>query len=257
MKHLKIKIDKFEFNWELILKDINLTINRTDKIAIVWPNWAWKTTLIKVLTWEIKNILWTVDNVWNMSLGYLHQIFSDNEDKTVREELKDSFTEINKLEKKLEKIEKQMNLNPNDIEIIESYTSLLDQFNNIWWHDYNNKIHNVVSGIWILNLLEKKLCEVSWWERTKVALAKILLESPDILFLDEPTNFIDMNSVEWLESFLKNKWKGWYVIISHDREFLDRTCNKTYEIMPKSGLTYYHCNYSGYVVQREKIEKEN
>jgi hypothetical protein len=63
-------------------------------------------------------------------------------------------------------------------------------------------------------------------------LAKVLLETPDILFLDEPTNFIDMNSVEWLESFLQNKWKSGYVIISHDREFLDKTCDKTYEVQP-------------------------
>ena len=255
MKHLKIKIDKLEFNGELILKDINLTINKTDKISIVWPNWAWKTTMLKILTWEIKNIEWNVENIWSMTLGYLHQIYSDNEEKTVREELKDSFKEINKLELQLNEIEKQMDINQNDLKIIEKYSSLLDQFNNIWWHDYNNKIHNVSSGMWILNLLEKKLVEVSWWERTKVALTKILLESPDILFLDEPTNFIDISSVEWLESFLQNKWNGWYVIISHDREFLNKTCSKTYEIEPKKWLTFYHSNYSDYVIEREKVEK--
>ena len=83
-----------------------------------------------------------------------------------------------------------------------------------------------------MNSDEKKLIEISGGERTKVALCKILLESPDILFLDEPTNFIDMNSVEWLESYLQNKWTGGYVIISHDREFLDKTCSKTYEVQP-------------------------
>ncbi len=256
MKHLKIKINSLEFNWEIILKDIDLTLNKTDKISIVWSNWAWKTTLMKILTWEIKNYDWHIDNVWNLTLWYLHQINSDNEYKLVREELKEWLKDIIEMEKKLTIVEYNMNNNQNDINIIEEYTSLLEQFNNIWWHDYNNKIHNVANWIWILNLLDKKLCEVSWWQRTKIALAKVLLEAPDILFLDEPTNFIDMGSVEWLESFLQNKWKWWYVIISHDREFLDRTCNKTYEIQPKRLLTFYNTNYSGYLIERDRTEKK-
>ena len=81
-----------------------------------------------------------------------------------------------------------------------------------------------------------------------------MLEKPDILFLDEPTNFIDMNSVEWLESYLNNKWPSGYVIISHDREFLDKTCQKTYEMQPLRPINVYSCNYTEYVSQREKME---
>ncbi len=256
MKHLKINIKSLEFESEVILKDIDFTLNKNDKISIVWANWAGKTTLLKILTWEITNFEWSIDNIWNLSLGYLHQIYSDNEEKLVKDELKEWFPEIIKFEKKLEQAEKQMNNDPQNIELIENYTSLLDQFNNIWGHDYNNKIHNVANGIWILELLNKKLTQISWWQRTKVALAKVLLESPDILFLDEPTNFIDMKSVEWLESFLQNKWKWWYVIISHDREFLDKTCDKTYEVQIRRWITYYHCNYSNYLVERSRIEKK-
>lgn len=256
MKHLKIKIDNLEFDSEIILKDIDFTLNENDRVSIVWSNWAWKTTLLKVLTWEIKNFDWRIDNIWNMTLWYLHQVYSDDEEKLVRQELKEWFADIIEMEKKLDKVELEMNNDSGNIEIIENYTSLLEQFNNIWWHDYNNKIHAVANWIWILELLDKKLSEVSWWQRTKIALAKVLLESPDILFLDEPTNFIDMNSVEWLESFLQNKWKGWYVIISHDREFLDKTCNKTFEVQPKRWITYYHTNYSNYLIERERIEKK-
>ncbi len=256
MKHLKLNLKSLEFDWEVILKDIDLTLNRTDKISIVWSNWAWKTTLLKVLTWEIKNFTWSLDNIWNLTLWYLHQIYSDDENKLVREEFKDWFKDIIIKEKEIEKAEEIMNKNPNNIKLIEEYTSLLEQFNNIGWHDYNNKIHNIASWIWILDLLPKKLSEVSWWQRTKIALAKVLLQSPDILFLDEPTNFIDMWSVEWLESFLQNKRTGWYVIISHDREFLDKTCNKTYEVQPGRWLTYYHTNYSNYLKERYRIEKK-
>jgi len=197
LKHLKIKINSLEFNWELILKDIDLTLNKSDRISIVWSNWAWKTTLLKVLTWEITNYDWFIDNVWNLSLWYLHQIYTDHEEVLVKEELKNWFKDIIKMEGKLHQSETKMNKDPQDIILIEEYTNILDQFNNIWWHDYNNKIHQVASWIWILDLLDKKLSEVSWWQRTKIALAKVLLESPDILFLDEPTNFIDMSSLEW------------------------------------------------------------
>lgn len=256
MKHLKIKIKNLEFDWETILKDIDFTLNKTDRVSIVWSNWAWKTTLLKVLTWEIKWYDWSIDNVWNLTLWYLKQIHSDNDNKLVREELKEAFTDIIEMEKSLSILEQKMWEEPENIQIIEDYTSMLEQFNNIWWNDFNNKIHNVANWIWIFELLNKKLSEISWWQRTKVALAKVLLESPDILFLDEPTNFIDMWSVEWLESFLQNKWKSWYVIISHDREFLDKTCDKTYEVQPKRWITYYHTNYTWYLAERDKIEKK-
>ena len=250
MKHLKIKINTLEFQWEKILENIDFTLNSSDRISIVGCNGAWKTTLLKVLTWEIKNYDGGIENIWNMSLGYLHQIYSDDENKTVFEELETGFTDIKKLNQKIEEFEIQMKKDPENMDLIEKYTTLLDQFNNIWWHNYKNKIHWVANGMWILDLLDKKLIEVSGWQRTKIALAKVLLESPDILFLDEPTNFIDMAGVEWLESYLKNKWKWGYVIVSHDREFLDKTCNKTFEIQPKNGLTFYHSNYSEYVIER-------
>jgi len=252
MQHFKVKIEKLEFQGEPILRDIELTINRTDKISIVWPNGSGKTTLLKILTWEIRSYEGFVENIGNMSLGYLHQVYSDNEEKLVREELAEAFTQIREMEHRLGTLEDEMWENP---DLIEEYTDLLEQFNNIGWYDFENKIHGVANGIGILDLLDKKLVEVSGWQRTKIALAKVLLQSPDILFLDEPTNFIDMGSVEWLESYLQNKWTGWYVIVSHDREFLDKTCNKTLEIQPNLPATMYHHNYSEYVVEREKTEK--
>lgn len=257
MKHLNINIDKFEIAWEEILKNINFVLNEKDKIAIVWWNWVWKSTLLKILYWEIKTFDWKIDNVWNLKIWYLNQIFSENENKTVREELKDAFTEINLMEDELKNIEKEMSENPENMDLIENYTSLLEQFNNIWGYNYNNKIHQVASWIWIFNLLEKNLNEVSWGQRTKIALAKILLESPDILMLDEPTNFIDLKSVEWLENYLKTKWTWGYVIISHDREFLDKTCWKTFEMQELRPITFYHTNYSNYILEREKVENKS
>jgi len=256
MKHLKIKIDKLEFQDKEVLKNIEFTLNENDKIAIVWPNWVGKTSFFKLLIWENKNFDWYIENVWNLSLWYLNQIYSDNEEKTVKEELKQAFTEVLKMDEKIKEIEEKMWEQPENMDLIDEYTSLLEQFNNIWWNELDNKIHGVANGMWLLDLLDKKLVEVSWWQRTKIALAKILLQSPDILFLDEPTNFIDIAWVEWLESYLKNKWKWGYVIISHDREFLDKTCNKTYEIQGNLWIEFYHTNYSWYVLERERREKK-
>lgn len=256
MKHLKVKIDKLEFSWETILKDIDFTLNKSDRVSIVGPNWAWKSTLLKAITWEIKAFDGFIENVWNMTIWYLKQIYSDNEQKLVRDELKDWFKDIIEMEAKLKTLEEDMWNNPDNLEIIDSYTSLLDQFNNIGWYDYNNKIHAVANGMWIIDLLDKKLVEVSWWQRTKIALAKVLLESPDILFLDEPTNFIDMAWVEWLESYLQNKWVWGFVIVSHDREFLDKVTNKTLDLQPARELTVYHGNYTYYVSERARVEKK-
>lgn len=252
MNHLKIKIESLEFAGEPILRDISLTINQGDALSIVWPNGSGKTTFMKILTGEITGYEGFIENIWNMKLGYLHQIYSDNEEKLVSQELAQAFWQIQEMDTQLKALEEEMSHNP---DVIEQYSSLLEQFWNIWGYDFENKIHWVANGMWILDLLDKKLTEISGWQRTKVALAKVLLESPDILFLDEPTNFIDMASVEWLESYLQNKWTWGYVIISHDREFLDKTCDKTLEIQPQLPATLYHCSYSDYVIEREKTEK--
>lgn len=256
MKHLTIKINSLEFSWNMILKNINFILNEKNKIALVWGNWVWKTTVMKILTGEIKDFDWNIENIWNMKIWYLSQIYSDNEEKLVREELKEGFKEIIKVEKELKILEEKMSLEPENMDLIEKYSNSLEQFNNIWAYDYENKIHGVANWMGLLNLLDKKLIETSGWQRTKIALAKVLLEAPDILLLDEPTNFIDLAWVEWLESYLQNKWTWWYFIISHDREFLDKTCEKTFELQPKRQINFYHWNYTFYVEERERIEKK-
>lgn len=254
MRHLKIHIPTYEIGWKDILKNISFTLNESDRISIVGPNWAGKSTLMKIITWEIQEFDGNIDNIGSLRLGYLSQINYDNPKTTVYEELKDAFREVLRMEKKLKELEQQMQNHDTWIEIMEEYSSLLENFANIWGYDYDKEIHNVANGMKILDLLERKISEISGWQRTKIALAKILLLSPDILFLDEPTNFIDLASTQWLENYLETKWKWGYVIISHDREFLDKTCNKTYELYPQRPLTIYHCNYSDYVEEREKRE---
>lgn len=121
----------------------------------------------------------------------------------------------------------------------EEYSELQDRYNLLGGYTYENDVEKVARGIGIFHLLENTLDSVSGGERTKVALAKILLSKPDFLLLDEPTNFIDLPSVEWLEKYLIETWKGGYLIVSHDREFLDETCSNVFDMLGPNGIKKY------------------
>lgn len=256
MKHLRINIENFETNKKEILKDISFILNENDRIALVWPNWVGKTTLFKILSWEIKEYFWSVENFWSLSLGYLSQIHFDDEARLVREELKLAFPKIIRAENELSELEEEMMKDTSNMEIIEKYSSLQEQFNIIGWYNYEYEIHRVANWLWIIDLLDNSIKEVSWGQRTKIALAKILLEKPDLLLLDEPTNFIDLASTEWLEKYLVTIWKWGYLIISHDRNFLDKTCLKTLELSWPRPINIYHGNYTYYVQEKAKKESQ-
>lgn len=204
---------------------------------------------MKIISGQIQEYDGSIDNVGWMNLGYLEQIHFIDENKSIRDELRDAFSEIRKVEKTIEIEEKNMSETGDYI----LYTEAIERYKLIGWYTYENEIERVARGIWIFQLLEKKLSGISGWERTKIALAKILLSKPEFLLLDEPTNFIDLWSVEWLENYLEHTWKGWYLIVSHDREFLDRTCTATIEVLWKNWIKIYHWDYTYSVDEREKM----
>jgi ATP-binding cassette subfamily F protein 3 len=249
MNHLNIHIGSFEQNWDIIIGNIHTIINADDRIALIWPNGIGKSTFMRILSWQIHEYTWTIENIGWMSLGYLEQIHFMDETKTIREELKDAFSEIRTLEKVIQEEETKMW----ETWEYEAYTDALERYKMIGWYTYENEVERVARGIWIFHLIEKSLASVSWWERTKIALAKILLSRPEFLLLDEPTNFIDLTSVEWLEKYLIETWKWWYLIVSHDREFLDETCNSVIEILGKNWIASYAGNYSDSVQEKKKI----
>jgi ATP-binding cassette subfamily F protein 3 len=251
MNHLNIHIDLFEINGEEIIGNIHTVINKDDRIAIVWPNGVGKSTFLKIISWEIEDFQWTLENIGSMSLGYLEQIHFMDESKSVREELKDAFFEIRKIEEIIRKEE----VNLETTGEYEKYTEAIETYKTIGGYTYENEVEKVSRGIWIFHLLSRTLKEVSGWERTKIALAKTLLSKPDFLLLDEPTNFIDLWSVEWLEKYLQETWKWWYMIVSHDREFLDQTVTKIIEITWPKGIEIYVGDYSSSV--QEKLHKRS
>lgn len=227
MKHLNINIEYFEKNAEIILGKISRIINENERIALIGPNGAGKSTFMKIISGQIKDFVGNIENIGNMTLGYLEQIHFADDTKTVRNELKDAFSEIRKIEKEIEIEEEKMA----ETGEYERYTELIERLTLLGGYTYENDVERVSRGIGIFHLLEKTLSEVSGGELTKIALSKILLSKPDFLLLDEPTNFIDLPSVEWLEKYLNDTWKGGFLIVSHDREFLDETCTSVIDML--------------------------
>lgn len=175
-----------------------------------------------------------------------------DENTSIRDELKNAFSEIRELEQIIQREEAKMM----ETGEYDAYTEALERYKLFGGYTYENEVERVARWIGIFPLLEKKLSEVSGWERTKIALAKILLSKPDFLLLDEPTNFIDLSSVEWLEKYLIETWKWWYLIVSHDREFLDETCSHVIEVNGVWWITHYAGDYSDSVAEKKKtLEK--
>ncbi len=251
MDHLNINIDHYEIDGETILANIHTIINANDHIAVVGPNGVGKSTFLKIVSGSITEYIGNIDNVGAMTLGYLEQIHFMDETKLVRDELRDAFAEIRALEKKINEEEKRLE----ETGEYENYTEAIETYKLIWGYTYDNEIERVARGIGIFHLLDRTLEAVSGGERTKIALSKTLLSKPDFLLLDEPTNFIDLSSVEWLEKYLQETWKWGYMIVSHDREFLDQTVTKIIEITWPHGIEIYVWDYSHSV--EEKKEKKD
>lgn len=250
MNHLNININTFERDGERIIGNIHTIINQTDRLALIWPNGVGKSTLMRIISGQIGEYDGSIENIGGITLGYLEQIHFMDENKTIRDELRDAFSEIRELERTIEIEENNMA----ETGEFTKYTEALERYKLIGWYTYENDVERVSRGIGIFHLLEKPLSEVSGGERTKIALAKILLSRPDFLLLDEPTNFIDLTSVEWLENYLEHTWKWGYLIVSHDREFLDRTCTTTLEVLWKNGINIYHGDYTYSVEERKKLK---
>lgn len=165
----------------------------------------------------------------------------DDEGRSVRDELESAFVEIRSLEAQIDLLHTELERGYSDG---GEYSEAIERFALIGGYSYHALVDRVARGIGIFDLLDRPLLEVSGGERTKVALAKILLSSPDFLLLDEPTNFIDIDALMWLETYLTSEWKGGYLIISHDRMFLDLTTTETLVIAEDARVIRYHGNYT-------------
>ena len=243
------------FGNNTILEEINFTINKNDKIAIVGRNGSGKTSLLKSLVDNdmLESGLGLDDlkivKIGKPSIGYQEQHAFSNLDVTLLDEILKVYKDITNLENKIKKLEDKMISNATSETILE-YTDCIERYKLIGGYSYKKEYEVALNKFGFSSEDKmKKLSEFSGGQRTKISFLKLLLSKPDILLLDEPTNHLDIVTVEWLEEYLSNYPKA-LVVISHDRMFLDKIVNKVYEI-EYATLTLYKGNYSSYELQKK------
>lgn len=239
------------FNEEIILKDINFHIENNEKVALVGNNGAGKTTLFKIITGELSADNGDVYYSKECSIGYLKQHMELDSNRTVYDELIHVFDDVIALENKLTQIEEEIS-RTHSLELTHTYDELRQTFENSKGYEYKSLVKGILKGLGFTpDVYEKPISILSGGQKTRVALAKLLLEEPSLLLLDEPTNHLDIEAIEWLEGFLKG-YKGAVIIISHDRYFLDKVVNKVIHI--EFGKSFvYNGTYSDFVIESAKM----
>ena len=251
-----------QYTGEYILKNVSFSINDGDKIGMIGLNGAGKSSIIKIILGQ-ENHDGSIENVNekgnvfvnpNMKIGYLSQIHKfDSDNNSVYEELFNVFSEQRNILSEIEKISLRMAIEENVDDLMEQYNELNEKYESMDGYNMEYKIKQVMQGLELNDFKESQIKSLSGGEKTRVTLAKLLLEEPDLLILDEPTNHLDILSIEWLEEYLK-KYSKSFLLVSHDRIFLDSVCNKIYEL-ERGKVEQYNGNFSDFVIQKELILK--
>ena len=254
-----------QFAGDFILKDINFSIEEKDKIGLVGLNGVGKSTIIRMLLGEERvdgadnnpNEVGEIIKSPSVKVGYLSQNhkFSD-EKNTIYEEMMSVFSEEREIWSKLQKV--NMLLGTAEGEELKSLINQSAELSSLYevknGYEIEYKIKQILTGLELTDEYHNLyLKDLSGGERTRVSLAKLLLIEPDLLILDEPTNHLDLVSIEWLEDYLK-RYNKTFLLVSHDRIFLDNVCNRIYEIENKK-LYKYDGNFSSFILQKEMILK--
>jgi len=233
-----------------IFEGISLSIPHNARIAIVGSNGVGKTTLLRILAGEDDPTEGSVFRSRGLRVGYLPQEAVHFNEGTLWDSCLLAFEELIDLADELRQLEIQMQDPACDPEVLTRYGKLQHQFDIKGGYTFSNRIQQALSGLGFDESdYQRPLQQLSGGQRTRARLARILLEDPDLLFLDEPSNHLDINAVEWLEAYLRD-WNGAVVIVSHDRYFLDQTARVIWEMTPT--LEVYRGNYTAYLHQREE-----
>ncbi len=236
-------------------------INKGDKIGLVGKNGAGKSTLLNLLSENIKPNDGSVSMPNGLILGYLTQDLDFKDGKTIVEEAQTAFTELNQIRERLDTINKEINErsdyeSKSYLDLISESHDLDERYRILGGNDIQSEISQVLSGLGFTTKdFDRQTTEFSGGWRMRIELAKILLQKPDVLLLDEPTNHLDIESIIWLEQWLK-KFVGAIVLVSHDRLFLDSISNRTIEIS-FTKINDYKAKYSKYLeLRKDRIEKQ-
>ena len=252
---------KVEFGSQVLFENINYVINKRDKIALVGKNGAGKSTMLKIITGEQQPTSGTVARQADITIGYLPQQMQLKDELTVKQEAERAFERLQQMDEAIDRMNKELadrtDYDSEDyqdlIERVAQKTELraLMQSENV-----DAEVEKTLMGLGFERSdFDRPTSEFSGGWRMRIELAKLLLRRPDVLLLDEPTTHLDIESIQWLESFLKNR-NGALLLVSHDRAFIDNVTNRTIEI--SLGKIYdYKVSYSQFVeLRKERVEQQ-
>lgn len=243
-----------------VLQDVTFHINQGDRVGIVGANGAGKSTLMKILAGWLAPDSGGLNTARDVTIGYLQQRDHFRPDRTVEEEMLEIFQWQRQTESELAELTDRISMLSGKGLSAEAelarYDALSLEFRNNRGYEYRSQIRGILNSLaFSEEYLAKKIATLSGGERTRLALASMLLREPAVLLLDEPTNHLDIGTLKWLEQYLLS-YSGTLVIISHDRYFLDKTVGRIFEI-ENTRLTVYEGNYSAYAEKKRLLYEEN
>ena len=246
------KIER-SFAGEVLFDNINLQVDERDRIALVGKNGAGKSTLLKILVGEEEPSSGEINKKKDISLSYLAQDSRFESENTIYDEMLHVFDDLRSTEKQLRQMELEMGEKAGSEldKLMSDYDRLSENFRQAGGFTYEADIRAILNGFkFDESMWQMKIAELSGGQNTRLALAKMLLEKPNLLVLDEPTNHLDIETIAWLENYLVN-YSGALIIVSHDRYFLDKVATITLDLT-KHSLDRYVGNYSSFVEQKEQ-----
>ena len=246
------KIER-SFAGEVLFDNINLQVDERDRIALVGKNGAGKSTLLKILVGEEEPTSGEINKKKDISLSYLAQDSRFESENTIYDEMLHVFDDLRRTEKQLRQMELEMGeKSGGDLDkLMSDYDRLSENFRQAGGFTYEADIRAILNGFkFDESMWQMKIAELSGGQNTRLALAKMLLEKPNLLVLDEPTNHLDIETIAWLENYLVN-YSGALIIVSHDRYFLDKVATITLDLT-KHSLDRYVGNYSRFVELKEQ-----
>ena len=246
------KIER-SFAGEVLFDNINLQVDERDRIALVGKNGAGKSTLLKILVGEEEPTSGEINKKKDISLSYLAQDSRFESDNTIYDEMLYVFDDLRRTETQLRQMELEMGeKSGEDLDkLMADYDRLSENFRQAGGFTYEADIRAILNGFkFDESMWQMKIAELSGGQNTRLALAKMLLEKPNLLVLDEPTNHLDIETIAWLENYLVN-YSGALIIVSHDRYFLDKVATVTLDLT-KHSLDRYVGNYSRFVELKEQ-----
>ncbi|GAB6607734.1 ABC transporter ATP-binding protein [Bacillus cereus] len=241
------------FGGNIIFENISLEIKNGERVGLVGRNGSGKTTIFQLLTGMESLDAGAIHMKKGTRIGHVAQIPKFDESMTVYEVLSSAFKIEKELEREMRTLEKHMAEEQETSvlqKLMERYGIIQEKFAFLGGYEIEANIMKVANGLQVTELFPRSFVEISGGEQTKVSLAYMLLQKPDLLLLDEPTNHLDLFAVEWLEQFLK-EYNGTVVVISHDRYFLDEVVTKIFDL-EDGEIHVYHTNYSRFVEEKEE-----